>query len=220
MEGDDREPSARGERLKPFFEPLFERSQLVVDRDPQGLKGASGWMDLSFSRHCILDNLHKLAGSLYRLLGSLLGYRPSDPSRITFFTITIDYVGKVLFAPVVYDHFCGKIRFLVHCHQERFIFQERKSPSGAFQLVGRESEIEENSVNFPIPQNLIQIPEVFVVERNPFFCRYFFVLINSKDFCSRISKENFPRVSAAAKGSIQDDLSPALLQIQAFYYFI
>src|SRR5689334_10392379 len=99
MKTDDGDSTTRFEAFRNSAERDFQRFELVVDGDPQGLKRARGRVDslaIFRTRHATPHQLSEIVRGLNRMLAPLLHNLAANPTAVTFFAIVIDQVGQML----------------------------------------------------------------------------------------------------------------------------
>ena len=135
----------------------FELFELVIDRDPQGLKDARGGMTFprqlrpachrllarAASRHC----LGQVAGSPNRLSRSPFDEIPGHPAGFGFFSELLEDVAEFLFAKA-HDQVGGRFALSrVEPQIERAVGREAEAPGAIGQLVGRQPQVEQNAID-------------------------------------------------------------------------
>ena len=147
MERYDDEPPAASKNLHAPVESAPEMSEFVVHFHPHGLKDPCGRMyPLGTSRIKAGHQTRELIGRLYPLHGPLSHYGLGYGTGESFFAVFAKYPFKVFRGVLVYQFKRREVLPRIHPHVEPRVPHETEPPPVHFELMGRNSEVEQYAV--------------------------------------------------------------------------
>jgi hypothetical protein len=149
VEGDDREATAVAQELNCLREDGLERDKFLIHGDSDRLKRLRRRVGLSpLLAGGALDNRSKIARRSDVLAPPALDDRSSDWSCPLFLTISIKNVGKVGSRQRIDESSRARtISTIVESHIEWPGRTESETPLGGFELIRRQAEIEQDTID-------------------------------------------------------------------------
>ena len=134
MKRDDREAAARHQQPLGRGEAPVELAELVIDRDPQGLKGAGRRIEPGLTpRDCAAHDVRELAGAADRGTTARRDDCSCDAPCVAFLAEIANQFGEVaLLEPG--NQIGGARPILSHAHIERTVETEREAALGGVEL--------------------------------------------------------------------------------------
>lgn len=150
MEGDDAETTARRQEICRIAKRVLQDGNLLIHRDPQGLKCPGSTMNPSMAvcgRHGVAYRGGKVRGRAQRAIGSCANDGTSDSPGVPLLAISINHVGQLPFRQLI-DKLSGcPAGPSVHSHVQRPLEAEAEPPRRIGQLHRRHTQVEEHAIN-------------------------------------------------------------------------
>ena len=140
------------QQLHHVLQRLFERIQLVVDRDAQRLKRAARAVAVVLHAHFFGDGRvharHQIARRLQRLLRAVLADDLRDARRPLLLRVIAQDAGDLRRAPCVDDLPRRQRLILIHAHVQRRVRVVGEAALGGVELMAAHAEVNHHAVDF------------------------------------------------------------------------
>ena len=212
MVRDHCDPTSASQQAQGSIKGCVERSQLVVDRDAESLKGASCWVPVVAgpSRHGPGDDLREVRGVADGAGGN---DGACNPAGEVLFTEPPDDAGEVGDDELI-DEVPGiEPGVRAHAHVERAGAPIGEASLPQVELVRRDTEVENGAIEFIgslLGHYGFQIPKVRPMQRHPRQSHRgrggIRVPIDGNDAQRRHRRQQRPGVPSPTEGGVEDDL--------------
>ena len=149
MERDHDDPPTGAENAHGRSETLLEVRELVIDRDAESLEDARRGVDAARPpRLHAGDETAEIVGCPERRFDTATDDRSRDARRLRLFAVLGEDASKVLFSPAVHDVGRRLAKIRIGTHVQGASGAEAEAPVVVGQLDGRETEIQEDAVEW------------------------------------------------------------------------